>query len=168
MFIAAIIGAALIAAGTIYQIYSTQQSMDYNQEAAENEADAAQARAQQEAARRRRLSARAEARIQTAFAGAGVSVDSGSAFDVAIDQAVQGELSAQAALDEGNMIAWQRNTEKKAIGMQGRSQQVTTLLSGAGAIAGVFSRLPPTSPTTPPQPTGPAPGSFRASQEVGL
>ena len=140
MLIAAIIAAVLIAGATAYSVAAQQQAMDYNQKVAENEAEAAQTRAQREADRRRRISRRAEARIQTSFAGAGVSIDSGSAFDVALDQAIQGELSAQAALDEGNMLAWQRNTEKKAIGFQGRNQQVTTLLSGAGSIAGSFSR----------------------------
>ena len=140
MFIAAIIAAALIVAATASSVYATQKQMDYNKKVARYEADAAKERASQEADRRRRLSRREEARIRAAFAGAGIDADFGSPFDLVVDQAVQGEISAQQALDEGNIIAWQRETERKQINFTGRQQQVTTLLQGASGVASAFSR----------------------------
>lgn len=141
MLIAAIISAVLVAAATAASVIATENAASYNKEVAQQEADAAQARAAREAERRRRLSRRRESKIRTSFAAAGVDISSGSAFDVAVDQAIQGEMDAYAALDEGNLLSWQRETEKKRISFTSRAQQTTTILSGAGAVAGSFSRV---------------------------
>jgi hypothetical protein len=148
MFIAAIIAAVLAVASTTVTVVQAEKAREYNEEAAQNEADAAIARASREADRRRALSRRQQSRIRTSFAASGVQIDSGSAFDVQLDQAIQGELSAQAAVDEGSLISWQRQTEKQRINFSTRHQQTTTLLAGAGQVAGSFSRVPQAAPNT--------------------
>ena len=143
----------LLAAGTAVSVYSateqakaSEKAGKYNQKVAENNAQAASQQAQFEAEQVRRKNRYILGRQKAVTAKAGI-LDSGSAFDVFMDSAAQGELDVLATLYTGQVQSNYQRSRGTIARMEGdsaaqgyRYQAVGSLLTGASQGASMYNR----------------------------
>ena len=145
--IAVVAAASLSAYSAHQQAQSQKKSAEYNKKVAENNAKLSTMQAQFNAQRLREKNRRLAAKQRTGFAKSGVSIVSGSAFDVLADQESQGELDVLTTLYRGKVQAVGYQGQAKYQDFVGESAQTqgtinvaSSLVSGAAGVAGTINQ----------------------------
>lgn len=132
---AMILSSALSAGSALYSGYQANEQGKFAEQQANADADAAKAAGRVEAGRIRAITDRQRASSRAALAGAGVSVDMGTATDVQRDIVQAGEQDAMTAILNGGNTATRLRAEGAGMRRQGQQAMVGSVLSAGGAIA---------------------------------
>lgn len=132
---ALILSTALSAGSALYSGQQANEQGKFAEAQANADADAAKAAGRVEAGRIRAITDRQRASARAALAGAGVSVDMGTAADVQKDIVQAGEQDAMTAILNGKNSATRLQAEGAGMRRQGQQAMVGSVLSAGGAIA---------------------------------
>ena len=145
------IAVASAAAGVVSSVQAAdaqRKSADYNKKVAENNAQAARMQAGFDAQRVREKNRRIAATQRAGLAKSGVSIVSGSAFDVLADQEAQGELDALTTLYRGRVQSTGFSGQAQYQDFVGKSAQEqglintgSSVLTGAAGVGGALGNL---------------------------